>query len=237
VDETEEAGMAAGHGERAVRGSTPVKVTTGDWWSLWWQGRTDARRRLPRLLETSDVQLALPHVEAIRRQADEACSAEHLATVGELLTLQERARRATRDVTYLAHRLAAAEQELHRLEALAPDLTSRRRGEEPLEGWLVARRRHREHERTLLTARDRVKRLGRRQQIAERAVQDIQSQIEECRDHSGVRMRAVLAHAERRMALYWRTLVRRHRFREDLSERWSLPPVPAPAWVDVAGAR
>jgi predicted nucleic acid-binding Zn-ribbon protein len=212
-------------------------VAPRDWWGLWWQGRADARRRLPRLLETSDVQLALPHVEAIRRQTDEACSAEHLATVGQLLALQERARRASREVTYLAHRLAAASQELNRLESLAPDPTSRRRGEEALEPWLVARRREREHERTLVAARDRVKRLARRHEIAERAVLDVRSQIEDCRDHSRMRMRGVVAHAERRMALYWRALVRRHRFREDLSERWALPPVAAPSWVDVAGAR
>lgn len=229
--------MSARDGEHALRGSTPARVSVRDWWGLWWQGRTDARRRLPRLLETNDVQLALPHVEAIRRQADEACSAEHLATVGELLTLQQRARRAARDVTYLAHRLAAAQQELARLQSLAPDPTARRRGEEAIEPWLVARRRQKEHERTLVAARDRVSRLGRRHEIAERAVQDVRTQIEDCRNHSGMRMRGLVAHAERRMALYWRALVRRHRFREDLSGRWALPPVAAPSWVDVAGAR
>ena len=228
--------MSAVNEARAVRGSTAVRVTPGDWWGLWWQGRTDARRRLPRLLETVDVQLALPHVEAIRRQAHEACTAEHLATVGELLTLQERARRASREVTYLAHRRAAAEQELERLTAMAPDPTARRRGEEPLEPWIVARRRNREHERTLTQARDRVKRLGRRHEIAERAVEDLRTQLEDCREHSQVRMQGLVAHAERRMAMYWRALVRRHRLREDLSERWALPPVAAPGWLDAAGA-
>lgn len=210
----------------------PARLTVTDWWSLWWQGRTDARRGLPALPAADDPQLVLPHVEAIRRQALESCEGERVALSEELAVLDQAAVRAAHRVLLLQAKIAAATADLELREAEAPAEDLRRHGEDHLEPWVVALRRRREQARRVAEQKADLDRLRTRLQKAEREVEAVEERRRDRREQSRARVHRTLAHAERRTSLYWRALLRRHRARHELHGRWTLPALTTPTWAE-----
>ena len=215
----------------------PARLTALDWWSLWWQGRTDARRGLPQLPSSAGPQLVLPQVEAIRRQALESCEQERIALAEDLAVLDQRSVRAAHRVQLLERKITTAERELLVLEDQAPAEDERRRGEDDLEPWVVALRRRREQTRRVAAAKAGLEALRTRLQKAEREVEAVEERRTDRRERSAVQVQRTVAHAERRMSLYWRALLRRHPARAELNDRWHLPPVSTPAWAELEDAR
>lgn len=213
-----------------------VRLTVGEWLGLWWQGRADARRHLPGLRADAIPQTTLPQVEAIRRQAAEVCESERLRLLSDLTLLRGRAQHAAAMLTAAEAELTHAEGLLADAESRPPQTELRRRGEEDLEPWLVAGRRLREHAQRVERLGQQVhdRRLAADKARAERHIVD--QLVEQRHQETRVRVHRSVHHGERRLALYWRSLIRRHRKRQPLNEQWELPPVHLPAWIN-AGER
>ncbi len=208
-----------------------LRLTPWDCVGLWWQGRSDARRRIPRLGTEAGPYLELPQVEVIRRSAHEVCESERLRLFADLSRLSARGLEAQARSVAAEAALIRAERALSELEAQPWSAEVRRHGEEPLEPWLVARRRQREHERLLAQRRQEVDGLKEAAQRASAEVETVAEQTAERHHHARVRVQRYVQHAERRMALYWRALLRRHQGAQPLSEQWRLPRVAVPAWA------
>jgi hypothetical protein len=211
--------------------TAPMRLSLREWLGLWWQGRVDGRRGLPGLPASGQPLATTPQVETLWRQVAELCETERLSELADLAALDQRDRQVQRVLAAAEVRLTTAHADLAAFERLPLDTGERRRGEDGLDVCVVSRRRRREHGRELARLRRRVRRARDEVGAAQQEAQQQSDLREQRAAESRARARQHADRAERRLALYWRALVRRHPDRAELSEQWAMTSAPLPAWA------
>lgn len=204
-----------------------LRVTWRDRWRLWRCACSDRRAGLPLGLHAGTT----PLLRELVARHDEACEAERQVYLAARHRL----------VVRLAELIAGEPALVRIVDTRAADVAaargaevprSRKAGEEPLPEALVRSRRLAEHRRTVDAAVAAHEEAQRRLDAAVAEQSHLQELLRALADEARSRALRLTEHTERLAAIYRRSLVERHRQRDDLLANWTLPVCRPPAWVD-----
>jgi hypothetical protein len=200
---------------------------SGEWLWLWFHGWRDGRRRIP-APPADKKSFQTPQIEAIFRDAQAECESEDHRKVTYIANKHVRREELRRALPPAQAAVAAAEERVSRAVA-AGRRTGRRTGEELLDEAVVTRRRQREHDRELDALRSEVTARQDALRAVESELASIPQAIERREQQAEHEKARIGRDAQRRMALYWRALLRAHRNRSRFTA------ADGPAWAEQGG--